>query len=354
MRWSICSASALDFDMAKPLSVLVTVQAVDPGDPLMGYFSLWLKEFGKEAHVIACGLRVADPPPDLGPNVDVVPLRRRGSRSRFEVLRTLWRVSWKRRRDYDAVFVRSDPQYVVLAGWLWKLLGKRVVLFYAHHVSTPWLRPASLIADAVLTSFPGACPVKNAVAIGQGVDATRFSTMHHHGEDVRICSLSRVSAVKRIPWALDVIAANAPEIARRVTVHGRETDAHEADLVSAAAQRTGARWARSDVALTDVPATLDRFDVFFNASPGSLDKTIVEAMLTGLVVVASTPGYGEMLPDDLRWLHPTDAEFGAVVVRAARLPAAERAAIGSRLRALATERHSQSQQIAKVRAQLAR
>lgn len=331
-------------------NILVCVEAVDAADPLMGYFTPWLRALAQQARVTAFALRVSDPPPALAPDAVVVPLRPRASGSRAAVVRTLLVESWKRRNTYDAVFVRGYPEYVVLAGWLWRLLGKRVVLFYAHYRSDlRWLRPASWFADAVLTSVPGACALPQAVPIGQGVDASRFPAPHVHvAGETRLLMLGRVSPVKRVDWAVAQLAAADPGAAHRLTVFGKETDAGAAAALGAACTASGAAWERRDVSPADVPGILARHDVFLNATPGSLDKTIVEAMLAGLVVVASSPGYGACLPDELAWLHPADAGFGAAAARAAGLAPEARAAIGMRLRAIARERHSQEHQMRTV------
>lgn len=330
--------------------VLVCVEAVDVADPLMGYFVSWLRELAQHARVTALALRVSDPPPSLGPDAAVVPLRPRDSRSRFVVVRTLLIESWKRRKTYDAVYVRGYPEYVVLAGWLWRLMGKRVVLFYAHYRSDMrWLRPASWFANAVVTSVPGACALPQAVPIGQGVDASRFPTPHVHvAGDTRLVVLGRVSPVKRVDWIVSQLAATDPAAAHRLHVYGKETDAAAAATLEAACATHGATWERRDVAPADVSGILARHDIFLNATPGSLDKTIVEAMLAGLVVVASSPGYGDTLPEDLRWLNPTDTDFGTAAARAASLTPEARASIAVRLRAIGRERHSQENQIRTV------
>lgn len=329
--------------------MLVVAQAVDADDALFGFFVSWLAEAAKKfGGITVLALRVGRH--DLPSNVKVIPLRPRGSRSRFAVVWNLLASSWRLRDRYTGVYVRGDVQYVVLAGWLWRLLGKRVILFYAHYTSrTPWLRPATWFCNEVVTSVRSANALASALPIGQAVDAERFGKMRGHAS-VQGSGLifGRVSPVKRVPWILEGIEKVSPETAKRISVVGRTTDADEAARLSTVIERLGATWEDRDVRNEDAPALYHTYDVYLNATPGSLDKTIVEAMMSGLVVVASTDGYGEMLPPDLAWLNPSDAEFGESAVRAMGLSVAERHSISHTLREIAMDRHSQYGQIAKL------
>ena len=329
--------------------LLVVAQAVDADDALFGFFVSWLKEASKSFDgLTVLTLRIGRH--DLPSNVRVIPLRAKGSRSRFAVAWNLLRHSWRLRGTYDGVYVRGDTQYVVLVGWLWRSFGKRVILFYAHYTSrTPWLRPASWFASHIVTSVRAANALPQAIPIGQAVDASRFAERHiHQLERVSALVFGRVSPVKRVPWILEEILKASADAGTRVKVVGRSTSVDEQTYLVSTVERVHAEWEDRDVRNEDAPALYRGYDIFMNATPGSLDKTIVEAMMSGLIVVASTDGYGEMLPPDLAWLNPSDAEFGASAVRAMGLSVTERQTISHTLREIAMERHSQSRQVAKL------
>lgn len=335
--------------VAKPTyRVLVVCQAVDEDDALFGFFVQWLKHAAKSFdRVSVLALRVGRH--SLPPEVAVNPLRQMSGRSKLAVVWNLWRWSWKLRATYDGVYIRGDVQYPVLAGWLWKLLGKKAILFYAHYTSkTKWLKPAAWFSDAVVTSVGAACALPQAIKIGQGVDAERFKDVRRHEGAARALVFGRVSPVKRVPWMLERIAKASPEAARHVDIVGRSLAAEEGERLRQAASKFGAAWEERDVPNDQAPGLYLAHDIYLNATPGSLDKTIVEACLSGLVVVASTPAYGEMLPNDLKWLNPADGEFGAAAVRALALDSDERREIGKKLHDLAAEKHSQRQQIERL------
>jgi len=94
------------------MKLLICTQVVDKNDPVLGFFVRWIEEFQKHCEVEVISLK------DLG----------RGGRL-LRTWRLLRRASTGR---YDAVFVHMNPEYLVAAGWLWKLRGKKTGLWYTH------------------------------------------------------------------------------------------------------------------------------------------------------------------------------------------------------------------------------
>ncbi len=333
-------------DVCSLIRPLVLVQAVDLDDPLYGFFHAWLEEASQQFPLITVlALRVGRH--SLPSNVKIIPLRPSGGHSRMRVLWTIFFESFRRRRYYDVVFARGDAQYPALFGWLWHLLGKKVVLWYAHYTSrTPWLPVADIFTDTIVTSVPAACRYAYAIPIGQGVDARLFTSVHEHRSAVpRLLIYGRVSPAKRVPWLLEQVMQADPELVSHVTVYGRATHPEEGARVRALVDAHKMMWVERDVSYLEASRVYQDFDIYVNATSASLDKTIVEAMLSQLVVIASTAGYRELLPPELLWLSPSDDQFGAAVKRAARLSPEERQAIGRRLAELAADRHTQSHQI---------
>ena len=108
------------------------------------------------------------------------------------------------------------------------------------------------------------------------------------------------------------------------------------------------KW-QDGVSYDQVPTVMASFDVMINACVGSLDKVILEAMMSGLVVIASTPGMIEWLPNELHWLYAaTLDEITLAVKRVLAMSAQDRWALGQELRCLAIEHHSLRNQVAKI------
>ena len=116
------------------MKLFVVTQAVDSEDPVLGFFVRWVAELAKhfERIEVVC---LKEGEHDLPKNVRVHSLGKPSSAKATEgtgaqlVLRFRYAVrfkllAWRLRREYDAVFVHMNQEYVLLAGWLWKLLGK--------------------------------------------------------------------------------------------------------------------------------------------------------------------------------------------------------------------------------------
>jgi glycosyltransferase involved in cell wall biosynthesis len=337
------------FQQTSMQRLLVLAQAVDAHDALFGFFLAWLSEAARYfGEITVLALRVGEY--ELPSTVRVIPLRPATSRSRLLVIWNLWKQSWALRRSYDGVFIRGDYQYPVLAGWLWKLLGKKVVFWYAHYTSrTPWLLVASVFSDEVVTSVPEANALRRAVSIGQAIDDSRFvSDGRGSHSSLRLLMLGRVSSVKRVPWVVDRVA-RVRGAAQELRIIGRPTQEDEAKRLREAVERTHATWEERDYSVDEAPSLYREADVFLNATPGSLDKTIVEAALSGCVVIATTPAFGSQVPEGLRWLCPASEEmFEEAARRVCSMSADERRAVGQELRAWAVERHSMRRQIARL------
>jgi glycosyltransferase involved in cell wall biosynthesis len=85
-----------------------------------------------------------------------------------------------------------------------------------------------------------------------------------------------------------------------------------------------------------VPSLLASFDVFISATEaGSADKVVYEAAASCLPVIASSPAFASLLPDELRF--ETEDEL---VDRLEALKNADRGALGRELRARVERDHS--------------
>ncbi len=333
--------------------VLILIQALDARDPLMGFFVTWMRAFLKEREAIVCGLRVSDPAPDLGPRAEIHRLRAPQSRSRIAVVWNLFRLSWRERRRYDAVYIRSDVQYAVLAAWFWRLLGKKTVLWYAHHVGHRLLPLASSLVDHVVTSVPEAFPSKHVepTVIGQGIDTERFAYEERTEQPpMRVLVFGRISRSKHLASLMDTFVASGVDDRATLTVRGPATDgAYTEELMAHANGKPSVAFIPREVAYGELQSFFASYDVLLNANVGSLDKSILEAGLTGVIPIAASGGIRSFLPEELFWLHAKTAdEQSQALKRLAGMSAEERHDIRERVRSGIRERHSLSGQIRRL------
>src|SRR3989338_4584531 len=179
------------------MRLLIFTQAVDRTDPILGFFHRWLEEFAKhcEQVVVVC-LHKGDYA--LPPNVKVITLPQAGKIRRAAAL---CRISFARRKEYDAVFVHMNPEYLVAAGWLWRLLHKRVALWYTHKSVSLYVRVAHFFTEVVFTASTESFRLasRKVRVVGHGIDTTRPVPPRTSAPGLaRLITTGRIAPVKGI------------------------------------------------------------------------------------------------------------------------------------------------------------
>jgi len=275
---------------------------------------------------------------------------------RAQYIAKFYSVIWGERKNYDAVFVHMNPEYVVLGGWLWRLMGKRVSLWYAHGHVPFMLRVAEKFIDVAFTSTQSGfrLPSKKLRVIGQGIDVDAFTFQErvwNATEPLRLLIVGRISPVKDYETLL--------RAGKRLTESGKnihidivggaglpEQEKYLASLKDLAEKLgiTSQVTFHGAVANTEIGGYLARANCFVNTSrTGSLDKAMVEAMATGLPTLSSNIAMREVfgsLADELMFSEGDDGvlaeKIGEVIAKSDN----ERNSLGKELRTIVEEKHS--------------
>jgi len=192
------------------MRLLICTQAVDRADPDLGFFVRWIEKFaaGCTSVTVIC-LRKGDAA--LPDNVEVIALG-----TTWKLLRAieLCALALGRRREYDAVFVHMNPEYLVAAGWLWRLLGKKTALWYVHKQVNTKLRIAAFFANVILTaskeSFRLVSPKVRVV--GHGIDTDFFTPDAHVVRGKHMLSVGRLMPSKRHDQVIHIAAKEGKEL----------------------------------------------------------------------------------------------------------------------------------------------
>lgn len=328
--------------------LLVCAQAVDRDDPALGFFILWLRELAPHFEsVTVLALRVGAY--ELPANIRVEHL---GAVRARRLLR-LVRRSLALRRTYDAVFVHQGQEFVLGAGWLWKLLGKPVYLWRNHYQGS-WLtslavsfcRAVFYTSDASYTAR-----YRRAIRMPVGVDLSKFSPA---GEPAphSVLSLGRISPSKRIDSLIDALGALAKEaVPFSASIYGAALPhdrGYEASLKAQVRELGIEARVRFGGAVRneDAPDVYRSHEVFVNLSPsGMYDKTVFEAAACGCLVLTSM---GDFARDAGPEFVTSPADAAAALKATLALPDSEKARRRAILKETA-QRHS----LASVAAQLA-
>ncbi len=334
------------------MKLLVVTQVVDSTDPFLGFFHRWLEEFSKHyehIHVICLKQGVHT----LPKNVTVHSLGKSAQGrpafgwerlwSRIHYTRRFFGYVWALRSEYDAVFVHMNQEYVLLAGWLWKMLGKRIYLWRNHYAGGLLTDIAAMFATKVFCTsrFSHTAKYKKTVLMPVGVDTELFTPQQNVARTPRsVLFFSRFAPAKRphvLLEALGIIAKEGTDF--QASFYGTA-------LPKDAAYREDVMRRSHELALDDrvtffegVPHAqasmiFNQHEIFVNlSSSGTYDKTLFEAAACGCLVLAASEDFESLAGKRFRL---TDAEDAPTVAEKLReilaIPESERATLAAQSR----------------------
>ena len=329
------------------MRVLILTQAVDTSDSVLGFFHSWLKEFSQtftEIEVIC----LKEGPHTLPSNVSVHSLGKESGPSRFKYLYNLYRYVFSLK--YDAVFVHMNEEYVLLAGWWWRLCGKKVVL-WRNFATGSWQTPiACTIANTVCYTSPESYTSRfhNSVSMPIGIDTELFKpSAGVRPTPKSLLFFGRVDAVKRVELFVGALL-HMHNLRQDFSadMYGEPTypnSSYATDIKSQASPLVEAHKLSiySSVPNTEAPKIFASHSIYVNLTPsGSFDKTIGEAMAAGCLVVTCNDAVREVMPQELFVSVATDESVAASIESACALSEAERVRITQEQRDFIEDKHS--------------
>ncbi|MEK7604865.1 MAG: glycosyltransferase [Patescibacteria group bacterium] len=264
------------------MKLLITTQAVDNTDSDLGFFVRWIEEFARHCEQVTV-ICIREGPHELPTNVTVIPL---GKTSRASRALSLWRLSVSHRSAYDAVFVHMNPEYIVAAGILWRLMKKRTALWYTHKSVDMKLRVATLLADIIFTASKESFRLRTRKlhVMGHGIDTDFFSPDPNVARGDWALSVGRLMPSKRHDLAIEEAVNEGREL--RIAGEGPERE----HLV-AFARALGAKvHFLGPLTQEHLRSEYRRARILIHTSQtGSLDKVVLEALACGLPVRTHDP-----------------------------------------------------------------
>lgn len=287
------------------MKLLIITQKVDNQDDVLGFMHRWIEQFAAQCEQVTV-ICLFEGRHSLPANVRVFSLGKEKGVSRLKYLVRFFRIIWGERAAYDSVFVHMNQIYVLLGGLLWRALGKRVALWYAHGAVSRSLWVAEKMVDAIFTSTNSGfrLPSKKIRVVGQGIDTDFFCpgpSLDHEG--FRIVVVGRISPIKNYETLILATEKVQTEIqGLSVEIIGGsglpEQEKYLMQLKTMVAEKKLESIVNFVGALAnnEIVSRLQRADLFVNTSfTGSLDKAILEAMSCGIPVLTCNEALHEVL-----------------------------------------------------------
>ncbi|MEX0918559.1 MAG: glycosyltransferase family 4 protein [Candidatus Paceibacterota bacterium] len=326
------------------MKLLIITQKVDKDDPVLGFFHRWLIEFAEDwdlITVICLQIGVVE----LPKNVKVYSLGKEDNVSILTYLKRFYQYIWRFRRDYDAVFVHMNQEYVLLGAWLWRLWGKKTALWY-NHTSGSWLtRLAGKMVHLVFhtSAYAYTAQFNNARSMPAGIDLSRFKIIPS-AEKIShsVLSLGRLAPVKGIHTLIAALNQLDQEgFPARLNIYG-EADALNSDYFHRLKQSAGRRVKFcGSVPNYQTPEIYYHHEVFVNLTPpGNYDKTVLEAMACGLMPVVASPAFADIVPSALRPDASDPSSIALCLKCALVISSAEKQKLTNKFQTYVVENHS--------------
>jgi glycosyltransferase involved in cell wall biosynthesis len=283
------------------MRLLMCAQAADKDDTSLSFLLVWITELSRhfESVELVCLKEGAH---SLPANVRVHSLGKETARGPHVVkrirymARLLW-FAWTLRHSYDRVHVFQNEEYLLVAGWLWKALGKPAHLWRNHYDGSFLTNVAAWFARKVFytSQYSYTARFKHAERMPLGIDLTRFSPGDEARRPNSILFLARMAPSKRAEVLLDAVARLPGSVDVSFVGDPLPQDAaYYASLKELAGKNPKGAGVRflPGVPNDKTPDAYRSHLISVNTSrSGMYDKTIFEAAACGCLVLASSKDF---------------------------------------------------------------
>lgn len=348
------------------MKLLIITQKIDENDDVLGFFHRWLQEFSRQFERITA-VCLQQGQYHLPNNVKVFSLGKEKKPAKWRYVYNFYSHIIRERHQYDTVWVHMNQIYVLLGWPVWRLLGKKVTLWYAHGHTPFTLRIAALLCHTIFTSTTSGCRLrsKKIRIVGQGIDTAYFLPVpKKEQEKFTIISIGRLSPIKNYETLIGSLLYLQPSTLKKIHVQilGGASGALGANYETQLKQQvqekklTGVVQFLGAVSYTHILSYLQSADLFVNTShTGSLDKAILEAMATELPILTCNEAVLGVLGEyEAKLLYPkSNAKALAEKIEwLMDLSPTERQHVGKDLRTIVKNQHSVENLIGKIKKEL--
>lgn len=286
------------------MRLLILTQKVDRDDSVLGFFHGWIIEFAKhfESILVIC---LEEGEHNLPSNVSVYSLGKEKNKSRIKYVWRFYKYIFSLRTQYDAVFVHMNQEYVLLGGIPWRLMSKTIILWRNHLIGNFLTRLSVLLSGRVMctSDLSFTARFKKTLIMPVGVDTNIFKPgLDVCGDKKDVLCLGRISPVKRIENIISAFSMLEDQSVRLLIVGSvSEKDVEYGNMLKELVVKSGLNERvlfLPAVLHSETPHFFQTCGVYVNTTQsGSFDKTIIEAMACGAVVLTSNNALKGMIDD---------------------------------------------------------
>ncbi len=290
------------------MKLLIITQKVDENDDNLGFFHGWLEEFSKNTEkTFVISQFVGNY--NLPENVEVFSLGKEKGYSKIRQLFNFYELLFKNLAKVDAVFVHMIPLWVILGGPIFKIYRKKVYLWYVHKSVNFTLKLAEKFTEKIFTASLESCRLESnkIVITGHGIDVNRFKNTDSEfkNDKFRIITAGRITPIKNY----DILIETAKILKDKgfdfeIKIGGKPI--MEGDKVYFEKLKNLIKnklledkiFFIGAISYRNIAEFYHSGNLFVNFSDtGSLDKAVLEAMASGLLILTSNEAFRNILSE---------------------------------------------------------
>ena len=294
------------------MRLLIITQKVDINDDNLGFFHDWLKKFASLADINIVANYVGKY--ELPGNVKIYSLsKENGAGKIIKILKYQW-LLLKLLPKVDGVFFHMCPEYVLGAGLLMKIFRKKTLLWYTHK-SVNWkLKLAEKLVNKIFTASKESfrLPSEKVEVTGHGIDLDKFKIQKSkvkkeiQNAKFKIITVGRIAETKNLHLLIEtaeilksknfnfnIKIAGAPILESDKKYFEKLKEKIKEKELDGIIEFVG------PIPNKDIAEFYQSGDLFANLSDtGSMDKTVLEAMVSGTQILVSNEAFADILPNE--------------------------------------------------------
>lgn len=276
---------------------MIISQKVDVEDDLLGFFVGWIKEFAKHFDQVFV-ITLTKGSYQLPDNVSIYSLGKERGNSKIARFFKFYKYLFKLVPRSDGIFAHMSPIFVVASWPVARIYGKKIILWYLHRSVTMRLKIAEKICYKIVTADRESLGLKSrkVVETGHGINTDKFKTKREWADGkIKILSVGRISKIKdyeTLLRAAKILKDN--DINFSIEIVGRPImppDFQYFYFLKSLKEELNLGDEVSFVGLVPYNKIYDYYkksDIVVGLTPkGGLDKTILEGMASGCLILTS-------------------------------------------------------------------
>ncbi len=331
------------------MKILVLTQKIDIKDSYLSFFHDWALELAKHFSFVTI-ICLSKGQYELPANTKVLSLGKEYKPSRLRYIWRFYRQIWRERKNYEAVLVHMNQEYILLGGLFWLILGKKIYMWRNHHAGSILTDLAALFCTKVFctSKYSYTAKYKKTVLMPVGANTDLFQRKAEiQRQPLSILFFGRIAPVKRPDLLIEVLSGlkkSSQKFTASFYGDALPADASYHESLKKKVETEGLsdcvqfylgspNWGATQI--------YNSHEIFVNLSTsGMYDKTIFEAMACECLVLASNENLHGLIDEQFIFKEGNREDLAQKLLHLLHLDSDQKKYYGERLREIVVAKHS--------------